>query len=124
MTLEQRRAAMAFDHVQQVSEDLRKQYGAMAQKLPVLLRTAGLCQALHFVKSRKKDPFNLLLDHLAVQMQRAHREITDAASLCGAVRHADLSTYLWLSREALASAEWYARLAQSELGVGRDVEVR
>jgi CRISPR-associated protein Cmr5 len=124
MTLEQRRAAMAFGHVQQVSPELREQYGSMAQKLPVLLRTAGLCQALHFVKSRKKDPFNLLLDHLAEQMQRAHAEIVDAASLCKTVRTAELATYLWLSREALASAEWYARLAQSELGVGREVEAR
>ena len=124
MTLEQQRAATAYGHVQQVPPEHRERYGAMAQKLPVLLRTAGLCQALHFVRSRKKPPFDLLLDHLAQQMQRAHAGIADGGSLCDAVRSADLPTYLWLSREALSSAEWYARLAQSELGVGREVEVR
>jgi CRISPR-associated protein Cmr5 len=119
MTLEQQRAAMAYGHVQQVPADSRESYGGMAQKLPVLLRTAGLCQALHFVRSRGKDALNLLLDHLAQQMQRAHAGINDGESLCKAVRSADLPTYLWLSREALASAEWYARLSQSELHVER-----
>ena len=122
MTLEQQRAALAYQHVQAVPHDdpkTRDLYGSMAQKLPVLIRTAGLCQAVHFVRSRKKDVLNTLLDHVAEQLKRVDATITNGESLCKQVRSADLSHYLWLTREALASAEWYARLSQSELGVDR-----
>ena len=123
MTLEQRRAALAFQHVSEVPRDDQKArdlYGSMAQKLPVLIRTAGLCQAVHFIRSRNNKPIlETLLNHLASQLQRVDESITDGAALCERVRTADLAQYLWLTREALASAEWYSRLSQSELGVDR-----
>lgn len=122
MTLEQQRAALAFQHVQEVPEDDQKArdlYGSMAQKLPVLIRTAGLCQAVHFVRSRKKPILNKLLDDLALQLQRVDETIVNGTSLCDRVRTVALSQYLWLTREALASAEWYSRLSQSELNVNR-----
>lgn len=125
MTLEQQRAALAFQHVSEVPHDdekARNLYGSMAQKLPVLIRTAGLCQAVHFVRSRKKEVLNTLLNHVAAQLQRVDESITDGAALCDRVRTVDLTQYLWLTREALASAEWYSRLSQSELGVDRAVE--
>lgn len=124
MTLEQRRAALAYKHVQKVPPDekSRNTYGSMAQKLPVLIRTAGLCQAVHFVRSRKPPVLGDLLDHLAEQLTRVDPAITDRGSLCDRVRNAELSQYLWLTREALASAEWYSRLSQSELGVDRGTE--
>lgn len=134
MTLEQQRASQAYRHIHGIAEAYpdreskpRKQYASMAQKLPILIRTAGLCQALHFLKSRGKDPersvLGKLLDHLAVQMQRTDASIGDGGSLCDKVREAPLQRYLWLTREALATAEWYARLSQSELGIlpGTDV---
>ena len=122
MTLEQQRAALAFQHVQDVPQDdlkAKSLYGSMAQKLPVLIRTAGLCQAVHFVRSRKKPILDKLLNDVAGQLQRVDETITDGTSLCERVRTVDLSQYLWLTREALASAEWYSRLSQSELGVDR-----
>jgi CRISPR-associated protein Cmr5 len=118
MTLEQDRAALAYQHVQTVTdEDHRKIYGSMAQKLPALIRSAGLCQALHFVKSRGKAPLNTLLDHLGVQLHRADSDISNAESLCRKARSADLSHYVWLTREVLASVGWYGRLSRSEWGI-------
>ena len=123
MTLEQQRAALAYEQLQAVrqrSEQERLHYAGMAQKLPVLIRTAGLCQALHFVKSRPGRPVLAeLLDHLAAQLRRTDAAIIDGAALCERARLADLTHYLWMTREALSSAEWYARLSQSELGVER-----
>lgn len=128
MTLEQKRAALAFGHVQAISSAYvkdsveRQQYGTLAGKLPALIQTAGLCQALHFVQSRKPKegkpdlPSQLLL-HLAAQLHRIEPKITDPGSLCREVREAETASYLWLSREAVACATWYARLAKSELGV-------
>ncbi|MBW8875862.1 MAG: type III-B CRISPR module-associated protein Cmr5 [Acidobacteria bacterium] len=118
MTLEQERAALAYQHVQLVTDkEQQKVYGAMAQKLPALIRSAGLCQALHFVKSRGKAPLKALLKHLGEQLHRADAGITDEESLCDKVRAADLSHYVWLTRETLASVGWYARLSRSEWGI-------
>lgn len=117
MTLEQQRAALAFKHVQTVSKEEQNMYGSMAQKLPALIRSAGLCQALHFVKSRKKPALDKLLSHLAEQLQRTDKDITNADSLCDTVRQAELSKYLWITREALAAVSWYSRLSRAEWGV-------
>ncbi|HEY0556752.1 MAG TPA: type III-B CRISPR module-associated protein Cmr5 [Thermoanaerobaculia bacterium] len=118
MTLEQKRASMAFDHLRLVTDEReRKVYGGMALKLPALIRNAGLCQALHFVKSRRKPPLNALLDHLSRQLARVDAGIADMTSLCDRARGADVSGYVWLTREALASVTWYGRLARSEWGI-------
>lgn len=121
MTLEQKRAALAYQHVQQVTDkDHQKLYGGMAQKLPALIRGSGLCQALHFVKSRGKggkEALNTLLDHLGEQLSRVDPTIRDRESLCDKARQAGLADYLWLTRETLATVSWYGRLARSEWGV-------
>ena len=118
MTLEQQRAALAYRHVQDVTGEAdQKVYGSMAQKLPALIRSAGLCQALHFVKSRDKAPLDTLLNHLGEQLQRADATVTNAESLCAQARSVDLSHYVWLTRETLASVGWYARLSRSEWGI-------
>ncbi len=129
MTLEQTRAVLAYRHVAQVGEDFaegsaeRKSYGSFACKLPALLRSAGLCQTVHFLKSRNKETASRLLAHLAEQLHRIDAAIAplDAPArlveaLCKQAREAELASYVWLSREAVAAATWYARLAKSELG--------
>ncbi len=119
MTLEQRRASMAFDHLKVVTDEKdRKVYGGMALKLPALIRSAGLCQALYFVKSRSGKPIlGLLLKHLAEQLTRVDPKINDVESLCSKTRGAEVADYVWLTREALASVTWYGRLARSEWGI-------
>jgi CRISPR-associated protein Cmr5 len=119
-TLEQKRAALAFDHVTAVKKDKGidpKKYGSIVHTMPSLLRSAGLSQALHFVASRKNAHQRLLLDHLALQLVRVDPKIKDASSMLAAVRGADLSMYLRLTNEALACATWYRRFVQGELGV-------
>jgi CRISPR type III-B/RAMP module-associated protein Cmr5 len=119
-TLEQKRAALAFEHVTAVKNDTKidpKKYGSIVHTMPTLLRSAGLSQALHFVASRKKTDQRLLLDHLAKQLVRVDPSIKDASSMLSVVRKADLSMYLRLTNEALACATWYRRFVQGELGV-------
>jgi CRISPR-associated protein Cmr5 len=118
VTLEQQRAAMAFEHLTEVTEKKdQKVYGAMALKLPALIRGAGLCQALHFVKSRGKGPLNVLLGHLAQQLMRVDSKINSMNSLCDRARVVDIAAYVWLTREALSTVTWYGRLARSEWGI-------
>lgn len=90
----------------------RKKYGSMAHKLPVLVRTAGLSQALAFVDSRGKEPHKELLRHLARVIVNA-----DVAEFLRQSREADLSAYIYLSRKTMLALKWYKRFAQSVLKI-------
>ena len=74
MNLDQTRAATAYGHIKDFAsadEERNRRYGTLALKLPALIRTAGLCQALHFIHARAKGdaskPEMHLLGHLAKQ---------------------------------------------------------
>jgi CRISPR-associated protein Cmr5 len=85
--------------------------------MPALLRSAGLSQALHFVRSRPNDDQALLLEHLAAQLRRVDPKIQSTEALLDAVRRAELGDYLRLTHEALACVSWYRRFVQGELNV-------
>ena len=116
-TRDQARAAQIFHQVSEVPADERKKYGSMAHKLPVLVRTAGLAQALEFVNARGGDVQQKILDHLAAVVINGTR-----ADLLNRSRIDDLDQYMWLTREVLASLLWYKRFAQSVLHVTADEE--
>jgi CRISPR-associated protein Cmr5 len=120
-TLDQARAQLAFEHVMAVKnwreEERRRKYATIVHSMPALLRSAGLSQALHFVKSRKDENQRLLLVHLAAQLKRVDATITNEEKLLEAVRTAPLSKYLRLTQEALACVTWYRRFVQGELRI-------
>ena len=116
------RAAMAFAHVGEVKskeeEDFRKKYGSIAFKLPILIHSAGLAPALHFIAARSHDGQRKILEHLAVQLKAANLiDGGDAPALLKATREADFEKTRLLSREAQRVLLWYKRFTQSELGV-------
>jgi CRISPR-associated protein Cmr5 len=105
-----------------------KAYGGMAQKLPGLIRTAGLAQALAFVDSKTPEqnqpvpPAREVLNHLAkIVMRRNETTIKDMAS---EVRNVDLREYMRLTRRTLEVCLWFKRFAESKLDVksGEEVE--
>jgi len=113
-TLDQQYSATAYKQVLSIKEDKEyKKYGAMAHKLPILIHTAGLVQALEFVHSRGKPVQKILLDHLAITILGKG----DAEALLQTVRSASLSGYIRLTRQILAALLWYKRFAQSILDV-------
>src|SRR4051812_38159308 len=117
-TLDQKRAKLAFDHVLEVKawdKPRRDKYASIVHAMPALLRSAGLSQALHFVRSRKDKDQQLFLDHLAAQLKRVDADIDARESLLANVRGANLSSYLRLTQEALACVNWYRRFVQGEL---------
>lgn len=99
------------DHPDEKDKD-RKRYGAMAHKLPILVRQAGLVQALAFVHSRNKTPTNQLLSDLA---QTVGAETT--ANLLNRSRQADLVEYIYLTDQVMLALKWYKRFAQSVLKI-------
>jgi CRISPR-associated protein Cmr5 len=103
----------------------QKQYGSMSHKLPVLIRSAGLAQALAFVSATAKrgkegrdgaptkwSPQRQLLDDLAqsLNLENADRLLTES-------RKASLDEYMFLTQNALTALLWYKRFAQSVLNV-------
>jgi CRISPR-associated protein Cmr5 len=84
----------------------------MAHKLPVLIRTAGLAQALAFVQARGKNAHKKLLDDLATVISAQNGETLATTS-----RTAPLPDYMRLTQHALAALLWFKRFAQSVLEV-------
>lgn len=112
-TREQVYAAAVFEKVSAFhkahNEAAHKKYGSMAHKLPVLIRTAGLAQALAFLEARGYEhQKQLLIDLQAVLGQ---------PKLVASSREAQLGEYARLTREALAALLWFKRFAQSVLKV-------
>ncbi|MEF3272798.1 MAG: type III-B CRISPR module-associated protein Cmr5 [Chloroflexus sp.] len=94
----------------------KNKYGSIAHKLPVLIRTAGLAQALAFVATRSDAQGDILPD-LAQALG-----FPDDKALLKASREAPLAEYMLLTEDALAALLWFKRYAQSVLGVTADME--
>ncbi len=114
-TRDQKYAVDAYNRVKTVKsrpETARDRYGSMAHKLPILIRTAGLAQALAFVNARGKEEHKLLLNDLALTLKQQNRE-----NLVETAMNATLSEYIYLTQQTLAALLWYKRFAQSVLDV-------
>ncbi len=112
-TRDQIYAATVYEQVSNIRrEPGYTKYGAMAHKLPILIRTAGLVQALAFVEARGKEIQKRLLTDL-----KATIEPNDPRTLLIHAQNADLSEYMRLTQQIMAALLWYKRFAQSILGV-------
>jgi len=117
-TLQQEYAQKVYKKVESYKDNSeRTQYGSMAHKFPVLVRQAGLIQTLAFVQTRGKPAQKVLLEHLAQVV--ADQSATEFVQQC---READLTTYMWLTRQTLSALEWFKRFAQSVLEVDPGTE--
>jgi CRISPR-associated protein Cmr5 len=111
-TRDQRYAVDAYQSIAKVKAEDRQNYGGMAHKLPILIRTAGLAQALSFVDSRGKDAQKLLLEDIAKTIGKPGK-----AALLSRAREAELGEYMLLTKQVMDALLWYKRFAQSVLGV-------
>lgn len=116
------RAALAHTHVSGVLQEQeprdRRAYGAIVHHLPVLVHTAGLTAALHFVAGRSKPSQRLVLGQLAAQLQAAGQlRAATAEALLEASRVADLAQLQGLTVEVQRCLLWYKRLVRSLLKI-------
>jgi CRISPR-associated protein Cmr5 len=109
-TRSQRYAGNAHSLVLQVKgQQGQGKYKSLARSLPVLIRTAGLAQALAFVDSPSAEPLHRrLLSHL-------DETVNAGKSLSAACRMAQLSEYMRLTRDTLDALLWFKRFAESIL---------
>lgn len=117
-TLEQDFAERIYQEIAQYSTQhpegsvQRKQYGSMAHRLPVLVHTAGLVQALAYVEDRGKDPHKELVDHLAAVLGFPNRD-----ALLSKSRQAPFHEYRLLTYRVNLALTWFKRFAQTVLKV-------
>ena len=111
-TRDQIYAADAYKRVSRVKKEDCTSYGSMAHKLPILIRTAGLAQALSFVESKgkKTGAYEQLLKDIA-------ETIGKKDMLLDRARNADLSEYMLLTKQVMDALLWYKRFAQSVLDI-------
>jgi CRISPR-associated protein Cmr5 len=117
---DQERAALAYQHVSDIGkldDGARKKYASIVHAMVPLLQTAGLCQALHFARSRSNETQRRIVEHLAGQLERVNPAIRSGDALLERARKAELAEYLQLTDEAMASAAWYRRMVQGVLGI-------
>lgn len=107
-------AASAFKHVNEMAGNKEggKKYGTMVLHLPVLVRTAGLAQALAFVEARGSEDQRKILGHLESTIGNRKGPWLVAES-----RTADLARYRDLTRRTLEALDWYKRYVQAVLKV-------
>ena len=135
-TREQEYALRSHKQIQEldmpsINKVYRDQYGALCHKLPILIRTAGLTQALAFVATRKGEgpyngPFHRLLHDLALTVGYKDGDTAETsaeARLLAASRTAHLSEYMYLTQRVLAALVWYKRFAESVLDVTADADL-
>lgn len=113
-TRSQKYAARIFKQIEDLQEHHnagdQKQYGSMAHKLPVLIRTAGLSQALGFVAARGNAMHLRLVKDLAAALKRHDLPLDSRMA-------PSLQQYMRMTQEALDALLWYKRFAQSVLKV-------
>lgn len=113
-TREQERMSESLKQIRAVQRTNESaDYGRACLQFPVLVRTAGLCQAIAFFRSRKGAHMRYVAD-LAAQL-RVSGLFNDKQDVLGELTNADLAGYMLLTRESLAIAAWLKRFAQSEL---------
>ena len=94
----------------------KKDYGRQCLKLPVLIHKCGLCQTLSFFKAKYAEkPDKAYYNQLMIDIKQAMGITGDA--LHDIALQADFAEYQWMTREALACADWFKRYAEAILKV-------
>jgi len=117
LTREQRYASTVYELVKNYrlkDKDFRDKYGSMAHKLPVLIRTSGLAQALAFVEARhaKEDPqYKLLID-----LEKTLKEVGQLQNvLSEQSRTVEFDEYMRLTEACIEALLWFKRFSSSLL---------
>lgn len=119
-TRSQRYAEIIYVQVHgHLSDDkcIQKEYGSLAKHLPILVKKAGLAQALSFAEAKAERGGKQMLDDLKAAINKIGGRQID---LMDRSRKAKLSEYLWLTQQVMMALHWYKRFAQSVLEVEKD----
>lgn len=127
-TRDQKYAAVIYEQVIKLEpekeKDWVKDYGRLANHLPVLVKKAGLAEALSFAAkdADKKKGHEQFLQDLQITIGGIIEQ--KDLDLMKRSLHDGLTDYLWLTQQVMTALHWYKRFAQSVLDVKQDDEGR
>ena len=100
------------------SDAKKKEYGALAHKLPGMILQNGLAQATGFLLAKGKQEHCALLDDLNTVLHAAEAKNTsDGTALHQKIVGSDLDEILMLTRRSLEASGWIKRYVQGVLRV-------
>jgi CRISPR-associated protein Cmr5 len=116
LTKKQQRAQNAYRCVEahrKTSNTVKESYTQLAKKFPALVQSCGLAQSIAFVEAKEKENNigKTYLDDLKEVMGRPQDNLAEKS------RGVPLIEYQHLTRNALESATWIKRYAESLLEV-------
>lgn len=130
-SLEQERARFAWDCIQKVSSDNRKEYGTLAKRAPADIQVNGLGQTLAFWRAKgfkNGSPQNKaeaqLLEHICNWLLKPERNL----GIANAEQHSGNKVLYWIAHtansdqyrraasETIAFLLWLKRFAEAEFG--------
>lgn len=117
-TLEQRRAAAAWEAIERVKESEQKKYGTLARKLSAMIQMNGLGTSLAFLQSKGKnkpdDGHTLIFNHLSNWVVSEMKEPNNFKDLMQLVRDAEMSVYRRATAEAIEYSIWLKRYVEAK----------
>ncbi len=118
-SLEQRRAAHAWECVKEVkSQSYKKDYLSLARSAPADIQANGLGQTLAFWRAKKKDEEKeALYQHVAAWVKTQVRFTQPSDLLEWIMKQARTDEYRRATTEAIAFLSWVKRFAEAELEV-------
>ncbi len=125
MTRQQTWSLKAFEKVSSVAKEKhdakpnKAKYKTFSLKMPSLIQTSGLIQALVFIESRGGEDGKAFCDDLAAVYASAGGKVLNRESLRKQAQTEGLQGYLALTDDMIHVAIWFRRFAQIEF---RDVD--
>ena len=117
-TRRQRFMKQALDRVGAVKgQSYQKIYGGLCHKIPVLVRTNGLCQTLAFVADKASGSGDRARAYQRLRVHIAEILATPVESLMDTVSQASVPRYVQYTRTLLDAWVYYKRFAVSILNV-------
>ncbi len=111
--LNQTLARSVYDRIEAINaagrdDSYKKKYGKMTLKLPALVQSAGLLQALAFVENNDEIPPKDLVGDLAAVLVFPSKQ-----DLLNACINSPFGEYRYLTRRSVIALTWFKRFAQS-----------
>jgi CRISPR-associated protein Cmr5 len=120
-TLEQARAAAAWDDIEIVDKQHKGQqpkYGTLARKLPAMIQINGLGTTLAFLLAKGKrkadDGHTLIFKHISVWVLAQLKQTKSYDDLMALVRDVETDVYRRATTEAIEYGIWLKRYVEAK----------
>ncbi len=111
---EQKRAENAWQSIEKVDEKgdtVKQNYGSWARKLPAMIQTNGLAQAMAFLCAKGKEHHKLLYKHVSEWVLRDDKNNDQLIPL---ILKESSGSYRRRSTEAISYSLWLRRFAEGK----------